>query len=136
VAVATGLASLESDLEGQGGLEDAIEGVKSLSKFGEGLEPFGSGLNDFIAQTKLIEYDPKTDGDKMTAIIDIGKKLAELETGLEAQGGWEDAIEGVKSLSGFSTGTSPFADGLNSFISQVKLIEYDPEEDRKAIRRY
>jgi len=133
VSVATGLASLESNLEGQGGLEDAIEGVKSLSKFSEGIEPFGEGLNSFISQVKMIEYDPKTDGGKMTAVIEIGTKLAELEKNLEGQGGWEDAIDGVKSLSGFSTGMSPFAEGLNSFITQVKLIKYDPETDNDKL---
>ena len=133
IAVATGLASLESNLEGQGGLEDAIEGVKSLSKFSEGMEPFGTGLNDFITQVKMVEYDPKTDGEKMTAVIEIGKKLAELEGSLEAQGGWEDAIEGVKSLSEFSTGMSPFAAGLNSFITQVKLVEYNPDTDNEKL---
>ena len=133
VAVATGLASLESNLEGQGGLEDAIEGVKSLSKFGEGMEPFGKGLNDFITEVKQIDYNPETDEKKLYAVMDIGKALASLEKNLEAQGGWADAIEGVKSLSGFSTGMEPFATGLNSFIEQVKQIDYNPETDEKKL---
>ena len=133
VAVATGLASLESSLEGQGGLEDAIEGVKSLSKFGEGMEPFGAGLNDFITEVKKIEYNPETDEKKLYAVMDIATALSTLEKNLEAQGGWADAIEGIKSLSGFSTGMEPFATGLNSFIEQVKQIDYDPEKDGEKL---
>ncbi len=133
VAVATGLAALESDLEGQGGLEDAIEGVKSLSKFSDGMEPFGQGLNKFITEASKITYDPDADKEKLYAVIDIGKALADLEKGLEAQGGWEDAIEGVKSLSGFSSGMQPFAEGLNDFIAQVKMIEYDPNTDSEKL---
>jgi tape measure domain-containing protein len=133
VAVATGLASLESSLEGQGGLEDAIEGVKSLSKFGEGMESFGAGLNDFITEVKKIEYNPEPDEKKLYAVMDIATALSTLEKNLEAQGGWADAIEGIKSLSGFSTGMEPFATGLNSFIEQVKQIDYDPEKDGEKL---
>ena len=107
--------------------------MKSLSKFSEGMEPFGAGLNQFITQVDMIDYDPITDGKKMTAVIEIVRNWPILKKNLEGQGGWEDAIEGVKSLSAFSTGMSPFATGLNSFISQVKLIEYNPETDNEKL---
>ena len=133
ISVASGLASLESDLEGQGGLEDAIEGVKSLSKFSEGMQPFGEGLNTFITEVAKIEYSPDDDNKKLYAVIDIGIALAKLENSVQAQGGWADAIAGVKSLSGFSEGMLPFADGLNSFITEVKKIEYDSDLDDKKL---
>lgn len=129
IAVANGLAALEEGLEGQGGLEDKIEGVKSLSKFSEGIEPFGLGINKFITEANKIIFDPKTDQEKIEAVIAIGNALRVLETGLEGQGGLEDKIEGIKSLSKFSEGMEPFAEGLNSFISQVRLIDYDPDID-------
>ena len=133
VSVASGLASLESDLEGQGGLEDAIEGVKSLSKFSDGMKPFGEGLNTFITEVAKIEYSSDDDNEKLYAVIDIGIALAKLENSIQAQGGWVDAIEGVKSLSRFSEGMLPFANGLNSFITEVKKIEYDSELDNEKL---
>lgn len=133
IAVATGLATLETNLEGQGGLEDALVGVQSLSKFQEGFEPFATGLNTFITEVKAIAYDPETDGGKMNAVIAIATSLAELEKNLEGQGGLEDAIVGVKSLSAFGDEVPNFATGVNSFISQVKQLEYDPETDNAKL---
>ena len=129
VSVASGLATLEKNLEGQGGLEDAIEGVKSLSKFSEGFDPFGEGVNGFITEIGQMNDISESDQRKLDAVIAIGTALSTLEKNLEAQGGWEDAIEGVKSLSKFSEGFEPFGEGLNGFIDQVRLITYDPNGD-------
>lgn len=133
IAVATGLATLESNLEGQGGLEDAIVGVQSLATFSEGFTPFATGLNAFITEVKAISYDPKADGEKMTAVIAIATSLAELEKNLEGQGGLEDAILGVKSLSNFGDEIPSFAGGLNGFITEVKAIVYDPKADDEKL---
>ena len=129
VAVAAGLASLETQLEGQGGLEDIVEGTKSLATFGEGFSPFTEGLNEFIKDVGGLVFDEKTDLPKIDAVISIAGALSALEKDLEAQGGITDAIEGVKSLSKFSEGFNPFAENLNGFIDQVKQITYDPEKD-------
>lgn len=133
IAVTTGLATLESNLEGQGGLEDAIIGVQSLATFSEGFTPFATGLNAFITEVKAISYDPKADGEKMTAVIAVATSLAELEKNLEGQGGLEDVILGVKSLSNFGDEVPDFAAGVNGFISQVKQLEYDPKTDNAKL---
>lgn len=129
VSIATGLASLEEALEGQGGWEDLIEGTKSLGTFSDGMKPFGEGLNTFISQVKMIQYDPETDGEKMDAIISISKSLAELQNNLYGTNGWKRAILGVKSLEEFGNDIDPFADGLNGFIEEVAAIKYDPSID-------
>mgnify|MGYP002625007362 CR=1 FL=1 len=129
IAVATGLATLESNLEGQGGLEDAIVGVQSLATFSEGFTPFATGLNAFITEVKAINYDPKTDGEKMTAVIAIATSLSELEKNLQGQNGLAQAITGVKSLYAFGQEIPDFAEGLNGFITEVKAIVYDTNAD-------
>lgn len=136
VSIATGLASLEEALEGQGGLEDLIEGTKSLGTFSDGMKPFGEGLNAFISQVKMIQYDPETDGEKMDAIISISKSLAELQNNLYGTDGWKQAILGIKSLSAFGGEMPDFATGLNNFIAQVSTLEdskYDEDKIEKAL---
>lgn len=133
IAVATGLSTLESNLEGQGGLEDVFVGVQSLAKFNEGFHPFATGLNVFITEVKAINYDPKTDGDKMASVIAIANSLAELENNLQGQNGLAQAITGVKSLYAFGQEIPDFADGLNGFITEVKAIVYDPSTDNTKL---
>ena len=120
---------MEAALEGQGGLEDLIEGTKTLGAFKDGMKPFGEGLNAFISQVKMIQYDPETDGEKMDAIISRSKSLAELQNNLYGTDGWKQAILGVKSLEEFGNDIDPFADGLNGFIEEVAAIKYDPSID-------
>lgn len=129
IAVATGLATLESNLEGKGGLEDAIVGVQSLATFSEGFTPFATGLNAFITEVKAVSYDPDADGEKMTAVIAIATSLAELEKNLQGQNGLAQAITGVKSLYAFGKEIPDFSEGLNGFITEVKAIVYDPDAD-------
>ena len=136
VSIATELASLEAALEGQGGLEDLIEGTKTLGTFKDGLEPFGEGLNAFISQVKMIQYDPETDGEKMDAVIGIGESLAKLQSNLYGTEGWKQAILGIKSLSEFGGEMPDFATGLNNFIAQVSTLEdskYDEDKIEKAL---
>lgn len=129
VSITSGLAELEKNLEAQGGLADAIEGVTSLSKFSEGFKPFGEGVSNFIAEISLIDEISDEEKKKLDTVVSIGTALAKLEKSLEAQGGLADVIEGVTSLSKFSEGFDPFGEGLNDFIEQVRLITYDPNGD-------
>ena len=133
IAAATGLSELESSLEGQGGVEDEWEGIKSLAGFGVRINSFGQNLQDFISDVSLITYNPDTDGPKITALIGISTALAELETNLEGQGGYEDAIEGIKSLSTFGAEIPQFATNLNASIEQFRSIVYDSENDGAKI---
>ena len=95
------------------------------------MEPFGSGLNFFIEQVKQIDYDPEKDGEKLYAVMDIGAALSMLEKNLEAQGGWADAIAGIKSLSGFGGELPDFASGLNSFIEQTSTLDNEKYDETK-----
>lgn len=133
IAVATGLSELESSLEGQGGVEDAWKGIKSLAGFGVRIESFGEKLQDFINDVSLITYDPDKDGPKITALIGISTALAELETNLEGQNGFKQAIDGIKSLSAFGDNVGSFATGLNEAIAQFRSIVYDSEKDGAKI---
>lgn len=124
ISVATGLSTLEKNLEAQGGWEDAIEGVKSLSVFSDGFKPFGEHLNAFIDEVRLITYDPNgDDAVKMAAVIAIAEALSTLEKGLEAQGGMADDFAGIKSLATFGAEMPDFAVALNKFIETVSTLE-------------
>lgn len=133
IAAATGLSALESSLEGQGGIEDDWEGIKSLSKFGVRIDLFGDKLKNFIDDISRINYDPETDEPKITALIDISTALAKLETSLEGQNGFKQAINGIKSLSAFGDNVGSFATGLNRAIQQFRSIVYDSEKDGAKI---
>ena len=130
ISIAEGLSELESNLEGKGGLEDALEGIKDLATFGNGLDDFAGGLDKFFEEIGGITYNPETDAKKFEAIIGIASELSKLESELEGQGGGEDALEGIRSLAAFSAGFQPFGDNLNEFIKDVNLIEYDPEGEQ------
>lgn len=129
IAAATGLSELESSLEGQGGVKDEWEGIKSLAGFGVRINSFGENLQNFINDVSLITYNPDTDGPKITALIAISTSLSELEKSLKGQGGYEDAIEGIKSLSTFGEEIPQFATNLNAGIEQFRSIIYDSEKD-------
>lgn len=131
VSVANGLATLETNLEGQGGLQDVFVGIQSLSTFSEGFEPFATGLNTFISEVQAIEYDSEQDSEKMTAIIAIAASLAELETKLEGKHGLKNAINGVKDLSDFGGELEPFGEGLNGFLTQARMIVYNDDDQTK-----
>lgn len=130
ISIAEGLSELESNLEGKGGLEDALEGIKDLAAFGSGLDDFAGGLDKFFEEIGGITYNPETDAKKFEAIIGIASELSKLERELEGQGGGEDALEGIRSLAAFSAGFQPFGEKLNEFIKDVNLIEYDPEGEQ------
>ena len=132
--VVTGLAALEASLQAQGGWQEKFNGVRSLKMFAEGMEPFAGKLNDFIMDIKQIDYDKDKDGPKMDAMLYISEKLAKMEANLEAQGGVEDAFNGVKSLKVFGAGLPAFAKGLNDFIAEARTIIYDEVTDGPKIR--
>jgi len=145
VEIGTALANLETSLEGQGGLKDGFEGVKSLAAFGKELAGddqttgFVQGLNKFITEVQGLEYDSDTDKGKIDSVLEIATDLAELEKNLEAQGGLADAIEGAKSLVKFGkelAGNSDnfgFVQGLNKYITEVRKLEYNPDTDKGKI---
>ena len=123
------LSQIESNLEGQGGIADAITGIQSLMLFGFEIRSFGKNLNDFITEANKVTFDPDKDSKKINAVLAIVKTLSGYESNLEGQGGLEDAIEGTKSLSKFSEGFEPFGEGLNKFITEVNGIEANPEDE-------
>lgn len=128
-SIATALAGLNTSLPKEGGLLQVITGVQSLSNFGGQTESFGDGITAFLKEVNKLPVLTAQDQNKINTVISVGNALSTIEQGLEAQGGLMDKIEGVKSLSAFSTGFEPFGDGINSFIEQVRLITYDPNGD-------
>lgn len=129
VSIATALAGLNTSLPKEGGLLQAITGVQSLSNFGGQTQSFGDGITAFLTEVSKLPVLTDQDQNKINTVISVGNALSSIEQGLEAQGGLTDKIEGVKSLSVFSTGFKPFGDGLNDFIGQVRLVTYDPNGD-------
>lgn len=135
VDIAERLASLEKDLMPiqVNGVEGAVKSVRDLGAFGDSVGKFSTGLNGFIAEATALTYDPVKDGPKVDSVIGIASTLANLEKNLEGQGGLEDAIQGVKSLSKFSEQFDPFYTGLNNFIANVRLIDYDKDKDKSHL---
>lgn len=132
LAISTAISTLESNLEGQGGLEDLILGVQSLSEFQEGFKPFAEGLNKFVQEIRKIEYDPKPEGEdatKMDALIALAERLSALERSLKAQGGVAQLFAGTKSLFSFSLKIPTFGANLNKFVQEIRKIEYDPNPE-------
>lgn len=135
--IMTSLATLSTQIPSQGGLVQAITGVQSLAQFGTDVESFGTGIQTFITEiSKVTKPLTADDIEKINTVIAIGTALSTLENGLEAQGGWADAIAGIKSLSTFGEGLPNFAVSLNTFIESVsglKAEKYDQDKIDKAI---
>lgn len=129
VKIAEALARLNTSIPEKGGLMQAITGVQSLAAFGKDTESFGDGITAFIDEVRKMPALSAQDKDKLETVIAVGEALSQMERGLEAQGGWVDEIEGIKSLSSFSTGFDDLAEGLNTFIGQVRLIVYTTDDE-------
>lgn len=138
LALSTAISTLESNLEGQGGLEDVILGVQSLAEFEKGFKPFAEGLNKFVEEIEKIDYDPNPEGKdakKMDALIALAERLSALERSLKAKNGVAQLFAGTKSLFNFSLQIPTFGANLNKFIEEIKKIDYDPDPESEEAQK-
>lgn len=156
IGIAGGLAELEKNLEGQGGLEDVIHGAQSLYDFGQRIGDvigedgantgFATKLNEFVSEIKKIDFTIDHDDAKIASLITIASALSTLENSLSATGGLKQKWTGIQSLYDFGVrigtvvdedgGKTGFAAGLNQFVSEIKAIDFDynvNSEDAKKL---
>ena len=109
-------------------------GVKSLSGFGEEMTGFGESMNTFIDEmngvpleqlSAFMKIDSKGNiakDSKLGLILNLIKALNQLQGGLEASGGIEQAIHGNTTLAEFGqnlAGVNGFGRNMQMFISQI-----------------
>lgn len=135
--------------------QKALEGCKNLAgamlyltaaEFLDGLSRwmriFGVGRSNLDFKTlgvavaefaEAVKDIPENAISKAAICAMIAKKLASIENGLDAKGGWAKAIFGEKDLEGFAEGIKKFGEAIFNFCDAVKdLPENAPQLAQNA----
>ncbi len=123
LTIATDLSELEKGLEAQGGIKDAIAGSKSLSDFSAGLPTLGSGLKNYIARIREINYDTEKDGPQLDGVLKIAETLTTFEKTLNPEGGLKQAIIGTKDLGTFATNIEKLGTAVATYMTAIAGVE-------------
>lgn len=113
---AQALAELQSSLPNVGGIVSFFTGGNDLSKFAEGLIPFGQAMKSYGASVTGI------DTNSITASAIAAQSLAELQSTLPSVGGVMEFFTGGNDLGKFSEGLVPFGEAMKSYSDSVTGI--------------
>jgi len=114
---AKALIALESSLSGEGGMLQNIMGVKDLTAFSAKIPGFATGMKAYASE---ISGFTSTVSDKdITNSTNAAKGLVELQNALPSEGGWLDAIIGVKDLTSFAEKIPGFAAGMKAYATEI-----------------
>lgn len=113
---AQALAQLQSTLPNVGGVVEFFTGGNDLSKFSEGLVPFGAAMKSY--SDSVIGIDSAA----ITASATAAQSLAELQSVLPNVGGVMEFFTGGNDLGTFSAGIIPFGTAMKSYGEAVADI--------------
>lgn len=113
---ALALAELQNSLPNVGGIVEFFTGGNDLSKFAEGLIPFGEAMKTYGASVAGINSSA------ITASATAAQSLAELQSSLPNVGGVMEFFTGGNDLGKFAEGIVPFGEAMKSYGSSVAGI--------------
>ena len=117
------------DVPKTGGLAGFICGDQDFSKFGEQLEPLGSGLSDFA--TALADTNMKD----ITKTKKALRMLVDINNDLPADGGLLQAFTGHQDFAKFGENLSELGEGLDGYAGYVAGIDNDAIlETKKSLK--
>lgn len=114
---AQSLATLQSTLPNVGGVMEFFTGGNDLSKFAEGLVPFGQAMKSYSDSVSGI------DAESVSASATAAKSLAELQSVLPNVGGVMEFFTGGNDLATFAAGIIPFGEAMKSYGLAVADID-------------
>lgn len=124
----TVLKEIQNALPNQGGLIQAIEGTKDLSRFGTGINSLGEGLAGFAKKIKDTGVSPE----EMDIAVSAVGALAAIQNALPNEGGILTWVDGQKDFSRFAVGLNSLGEGLAGFATKIKDANIDKDMAKEA----
>ena len=91
-----------------------------MTTFGGGIVAFG---NSIVEYAKIVRDLEDGDAAKISASVDAGEELAELNDSIPKTGGWAQDILGSQDMTTFGEGLTAFGTGLKAYIDSVEDID-------------
>ena len=114
------LAELNDSVPKTGGWAQDILGSQDMTTFGGGIVAFG---NSIVEYAKIVRDLEDGDAAKISASVDAGEELAELNDSIPKTGGWAQDILGSQDMTTFGEGLTAFGTGLKAYIDSVEDID-------------
>lgn len=111
------MVKLANSMPKEGGLVGWLMGnTMDLSEFGKKLVQLGTGISDFVAETKGITPDTvQSASDAASILVELGKKTPKT-------GGLLQKLIGGSDMSSFGTNIKAFGEGLSAFSSYASTV--------------
>ena len=119
--VASSIISMANTIQRSGGVIGKIFGDKSLSGFGEGMEPFAMNLLHYANIIHNIHDDAL---DKVPIATKVASGIVNMANSIQRSGGMVSQVFGNNTLAGFGAGLEPF--GL-ALIHYANIIHNLPD---------
>lgn len=115
----TPLVDLANGLENMGGILAGIVGDNTLSKFGETLNPFITGLKGFVIEANDMASQVPNFVDLINQVTLATKGLIEMANSLDNMGGMGSWFSGDNTLAKFGETLPPFGEALAAYSSSL-----------------
>jgi len=122
------MSAIQNGLPPSGGLKGIIFGWKDLGNFGDDLVNVAKGMGEF--GKVLGEYT--FGGKNQSAMIDLCKDMATIQSNLPPSGGLKQKIDGYKNLGQFGNDLANVAAGMGAFGIILKIFNFGGD-DQDAI---
>ena len=129
VSAGTKLAELQSSLEPMNGVIQWFTGDKDFARFGEQIVAFGNAMKEFAETTGNLTINEES----VDSVIQIGSKLAELQSSLESMGGVISWFTGDKDFETFGEQIVAFGDAIKNFIETSNGLTINEESVNSVI---
>lgn len=114
------LAELQNAVPKTGGWAQEIMGESDMQAFGAGMVAFGYSLVGF---SKAVSGDNAVNEKAITAAVNAGTLMTELQKSIPRSGGWAQGIMGEKDLAKFGASIKAFGKAITEFSTDVSVNE-------------
>lgn len=114
--VASAIISMANSIQRSGGVIGQIFGDKSLSSFGEGMEPFALNLLHFANTIHNINDDAL---EKVPIATKVASGIVNMANSIQRSGGMVSQVFGNNTLAGFGEGLEPFGLALIHYANTI-----------------
>ena len=119
----TPLIDLANGLENMGGILAGIVGDNTLAKFGQTLNPFITGLKNFVVIANDMATQVPNFVDLINQVTQATKGLVEMANSLENMGGMGSWFTGDNTLAKFGETLPPFGDALAAYSNSLTSVD-------------
>ena len=128
----TPLIELANGLENMGGILAGIVGDNTLSKFGDTLNPFITGLSKFVVKANEMASEVPNFVDLINQVTEATKGLVEMANSLENMGGFGSLFSGDNTLAKFGETLPPFGEALAKYSTALTGVDVGQIENTNS----